>query len=161
MKSEPSECSFEDAWNSPGRKVSWWGVRNWQARNFIRDAMAVGDTVFFYHSSCKAPGIAGIARIASEAYPDELQFDPASPYCDPRSSREAPRWLARDVEALAPLELIGIGALRADPELADLMILRRGNRLSITPVSEAHWRRIIERHAAPRAGHAFNPSDFL
>lgn len=100
MKSEPGECSIDDALAAPGRRVSWFGIRNYQARNFMRDDMTIGDAVLFYHSSCAKPGIAGIARIASDVYPDELQFDPESEYYDPKSTKENPRWLTLDVEAL-------------------------------------------------------------
>ena len=93
MKSEPGECSIDDALAAPGRRVSWFGIRNYQARNFMRDDMTIGDAVLFYHSSCAKPGIAGIARIASDVYPDELQFDPESEYYDPKSTKENPRWL--------------------------------------------------------------------
>lgn len=145
MKSEPDECSIDDALAAPGATVSWTGVRNYQARNFMRDAMRVGDGVLFYHSSCPQPGIAGVARVASATRPDPTQFDPASPYFDPKSMPENPRWLLLDVQALQKTRLIGLPELRATPELADLQILQRGNRLSITPVSEVHWRFITEQ----------------
>ena len=139
MKSEPDECSIDDALAAPGATVPWTGVRNYQARNFIRDAMQVGDGVLFYHSSCPQPGIAGLARVASDVRPDPTQFDPSSPYYDGKSNPEAPRWLLRDVQALQKTRLVGLPELRATPELADLLILQRGSRLSITPVSAAHW----------------------
>lgn len=143
MKSEPKECSIDDALAAPRATVPWTGVRNYQARNFMRDAMRVGDGVLFYHSSCAQPGIAGLAKVASTTRPDPTQFDPQSPYVDPRSSADQPRWLLLDVTALKKTRLLGLPELRADPALADLQILQRGNRLSITPVSEAHWRRIL------------------
>ena len=139
MKSEPEECSIDDALAAPGATVPWTGVRNYQARNFMRDAMQVGDGVLFYHSSCPQPGIAGLARVASGTRPDPTQFDLASPYFDPKSSLDNPRWLLLDVQALQKTRLIGLPELRASPELADLLILQRGNRLSITPVTPAHW----------------------
>ena len=145
MKSEPDECSIDDALAAPDATVPWTGVRNYQARNFMRDAMRVGDGVLFYHSSCPQPGIAGVARVASATRPDPTQFDPASPYFDPKSMPENPRWLLLDVQALQKTRLIGLPELRATPELADLQILQRGNRLSITPVSAEHWRFITER----------------
>lgn len=145
MKSEPDECSIDDALAAPGATVPWTGVRNYQARNFMRDAMRVGDGVLFYHSSCPQPGIAGVARVASTTRPDPTQFDPASPYFDPKSAPDNPRWLLLDVQALQKTRLIGLPELRATPALADLQILQRGNRLSITPVSEEHWRFITER----------------
>ena len=145
MKSEPEECSIDDALAAPGATVPWTGVRNYQARNFMRDAMQLGDGVLFYHSSCAEPGIVGLARVASDIYPDPTQFDPASPYFDPKSKAEAPRWLLRDVQALKKTRPIGLPELRATPELAEMVVLQRGSRLSITPVSEAHWRFITER----------------
>jgi len=144
MKSEPSDCSIDDALAAPQATVAWTGVRNHQARNFLRDAMRVGDDVLFYHSSCPQPGIAGLARIASECRPDPTQFDPASPWFDPTSRPQAPRWLLRDVQALRRTRLLSLAELRAHPGLADLLVLRRGNRLSITPVTEPHWRLITE-----------------
>ncbi|MEX1168082.1 MAG: EVE domain-containing protein [Hydrogenophaga sp.] len=139
MKSEPEECSIDDALLAPGASVPWTGVRNYQARNFMRDAMRIGDGVLFYHSSCAIPGIAGIAEVASGTRPDPTQFDPDSPYFDPKSAMEQPRWLMLDVKALKKTRLIAISELRATPELADMVLLQRGSRLSITPVSEAHW----------------------
>jgi predicted RNA-binding protein with PUA-like domain len=124
MKSEPAECSIDDLAAAPRATVPWVGVRNYQARNFMRDAMQVGDGVLFYHSSCAEPGVAGLARVASAAYPDPTQFDPASPYFDPKSTRELRagcwwtwRWCRRQ-----------------RPELATMGLLQRGSRLSITPV---------------------------
>ncbi|MDP2264407.1 MAG: EVE domain-containing protein [Hydrogenophaga sp.] len=145
MKSEPDECSIDDALAAPQATVPWTGVRNYQARNFMRDAMQPGDGVLFYHSSCPQPGIAGLARVASGTRPDPTQFDPASPYFDPKSTPDAPRWLLRDVQALKKTRLLGLPELRATPELADMVLLRRGSRLSITPVSEAHWRFITQQ----------------
>lgn len=97
MKSEPSECSFESVMQMPDRTVPWFGIRNYQARNFMRDEMAIGDQVLFYHSSCPMPGIVGLAHVCSEAKPDETQFDPKSIYFDPKSTRSAPRWVCVDV----------------------------------------------------------------
>lgn len=139
MKTEPSECSFDDVMKRPNRTVDWWGIRNYQARNFMRDEMSVGDGVLFYHSSCKEPGIVGIARIASEAYPDRLQFDAQSEYFDAKSTPEAPRWLAVDVEALRPVPLISLADLRQHPQTANMRVLARGNRLSITPVEASEF----------------------
>jgi len=145
MKSEPSECSIDDALAAKNGTVPWTGVRNYQARNFMRDRMRVGDGVLFYHSSCAEPGIAGLAEVASAPYADVTQFDRKSKYYDPAARREAPRWLNVDVRALAKTRLVGIAELRAHPELADMVILRRGNRLSITPVTPAQWRFITTR----------------
>lgn len=143
MKSEPDECSIDDALAAPESTVDWTGVRNYQARNFMRDAMRPGDGVLFYHSSCPQPGIAGIAEIASTTEPDPTQFDPDSPYYDPRSSRDAPRWLMLKVCALRKTRLLELDEMRADPALADMIVLRRGNRLSITPVTDSEWRHIL------------------
>ena len=144
MKSEPDECSIDDALAAPDATVPWTGVRNYQARNFMRDAMRVGDGVLFYHSSCAEPGIAGIARVASGGRPDPTQFDPDSPYHDPKSKPEAPRWLLVDVQALCKTRLLGLPELRAQPALADMRLLQKGNRLSITQVTTREWR-LIER----------------
>ena len=142
MKSEPDECSIDDALAAPHATVPWTGVRNYQARSFMRDAMQVGDGVLFYHSSCPQPGIAGIARVASGTRPDPTQFDPASPYFDPKSSPDTPRWLLLDVQALRKTRLISLTELREDPALAGMRVLQRGNRLSITPVEAAEWQAI-------------------
>ena len=144
MKSEPDECSIDDALAAPDATVPWTGVRNYQARNFMRDAMQVGDGVLFYHSSCPEPGIAGIARVASNTRADPTQFDPESPYYDPKSPTDKPRWLLLDVQAVRKTRLLGLSQLRDHLELAELRILQRGNRLSITPVEAAHWERIVE-----------------
>ena len=147
MKSEPDEVSIDDALAAPDATVAWTGVRNYQARNFMRDGMKVGDGVLFYHSSCPEPGIAGIARVASGIKPDPTQFDPKSPYYDAASKKDDPRWLLVDVQALRKTRLLALPELRARPELADLIVLRKGNRLSITPVEPAHWK-IIEKMLA-------------
>ncbi|BEP71691.1 EVE domain-containing protein [Variovorax sp. V35] len=147
MKSEPDEVSIDDALAAPDATVAWTGVRNYQARNFMRDGMKVGDGVLFYHSSCPEPGIAGIARVASAIKPDPTQFDPKSPYYDASAKKEDPRWLLVDVQALRKTRLLALPELRAKPELADLVILRKGNRLSITPVEPAHWK-VIEKMLA-------------
>lgn len=144
MKSEPDEVSIDDALAAPDATVAWTGVRNYQARNFMRDGMKVGDGVLFYHSSCPEPGIAGLARVASGVKPDPTQFDPKSPYYDAASKKDDPRWLLVDVQALRKTRLLALPELRAKPELAELTILRKGNRLSITPVEPAHWK-IIEK----------------
>ena len=140
MKSEPAECSVDDAWAAPRHTVPWVGVRNYQARNFMRDAMRVDDGVLFYHSSCAEPGIVGIARVASSAYPDPTQFDRASPYFDPKAVPDAPRWLLVDVQVVRKIPNITLPALRTRAELADLLVLKKGNRLSITPVEPRHWK---------------------
>ncbi len=145
MKSEPDECSIDDVLAAPGRKTAWSGVRNYQARNFMRDGMRVGDGVFFYHSSCEEPGIAGLAEVASAPYTDASQFDGKSPYYDPASKKDAPRWVNVDVRALRKTKLVPLGELRRHKALARMRLLRPGNRLSITPVSAAEWKYITER----------------
>jgi len=140
MKSEPEECSVDDALAAPKATVPWVGVRNYQARNFMRDGMRVGDGVLFYHSSCAEPGIVGLAQVASTAYPDPTQFDPKSPYYDAKSNPAEPRWLLVDVKVLKKTRNLTLPELRATPALEDLVILRKGNRLSITPVEPQHWR---------------------
>ena len=145
MKSEPNECSIDDALAAPKHTVPWTGVRNYQARNFMRDGMQVGDGVLFYHSSCPEPGIVGVARVASASKPDPTQFDRKSPYFDPKSKPEAPRWLLVDVQALRKTRLLALPELRANPALSELILLRRGNRLSITPVEKKHWDLIVDK----------------
>lgn len=139
MKSEPDEVSIDDLERAPGRRIPWFGVRNYQARNFMRNDMRVGDLAFFYHSGCAVPGIAGICLVSSPAYPDETQFDRVSPYFDAKSSRDVPRWLNVEVEFLSRTRFVSLDELRAQPALEGMLILRRGNRLSITPVEAAHW----------------------
>ena len=137
MKSEPDEVSIDDL--ARLGSVPWFGVRNYQARNFLRDAMNVGDLALFYHSGCAEPGVAGACGISSECYPDATQFDPDSPYFDAKSSRETPRWLLRDVRFVARGRFVPLSELRTYPELANMRLLARGNRLSITPVSAEEW----------------------
>ena len=120
--------------------MPWFGVRNYQARNFMRDEMRVGDRAFFYHSGCSVPGIAGICEVSRSAFADATQFDPSSPYFDPKSSAEAPRWLNVEVKFVRKTPYISLEILRRHPQLADMPLLRRGNRLSITPVDKAQWR---------------------
>jgi len=144
MKSEPDEFSIEDLAKAPKQTTPWFGVRNYVARNFMRDSMRVGDGVLFYHSSCPEPGIAGIARVASAAYPDATQFDRKSPYYDPKSKREAPRWMLVDVELVKKTRLMPLEEMRGYRELQDMVTLRRGNRLSVAPVAPHEWRFIVE-----------------
>ena len=148
MKSEPDEVGFDDALNAPQQTVAWTGVRNYQARNFMRDVMQIGDGVLFYHSSCAEPGIAGLAEVVSAAYPDPTQLDAASPYYDPRSDPVMPRWLLVDVRALKKIRLIGLPELRSHAAHEDMLVLKRGNRLSITPVSPKEWVYITNTLAA-------------
>ena len=142
MKSEPDEASIDDLARAPQRQLPWTGVRNYQARNFMRDAMRPGDGVLFYHSSCPQPGIAGLARIAGNLAPDSTQFDATSPYFDAKSSRDAPRWLQIDVQLERKTRLLSLAEMRAAPELASMIVLKRGNRLSITPVSADEWQAV-------------------
>ena len=144
MKSEPEEASVDDVLAMPEQTIAWFGVRNYQARNFMRDQMRVGDPVFFYHSSCAEPGVVGLARVASTPYPDDSQFDAGSPYFDPKSHREEPRWILVDVRVERKVPTIGLARLREHAELADMIVLRRGNRLSITPVTAAEWNFIVD-----------------
>ena len=139
MKSEPDVFSIDDLARRPRKTEPWTGVRNYQARNFMRDEMHTGDLVFFYHSSCPQPGIAGIAKVSKKAYPDETQFDPESEFYDRKATRENPRWFNVNVTLVRKTRLVGLQELRSHPQLADMFLLRRGNRLSITPVTEAEW----------------------
>jgi predicted RNA-binding protein with PUA-like domain len=148
MKSEPEECSVDDALAAPKATVPWVGVRNYQARNFMRDGMSLGDGVLFYHSSCAEPGIVGIARVASTPYPDPTQFDPKSPYYDVKSRPEEPRWLLVDIQVLRKTRNLTLPELRAHTALEELVVLRKGNRLSITPVEPRHWKLILQELAA-------------
>jgi predicted RNA-binding protein with PUA-like domain len=144
MKSEPSDVSIDDLATMPDQTVAWYGVRNYQARNFMRDQMRLGDGVFFYHSSCPEPGIAGIAEVSTLAYSDATQFDPASKYFDPKATSQKPRWFNVDVKFIRKTRLVSIKELRSRPELANMRILQTGNRLSITPVDPAEWYFIMQ-----------------
>jgi len=144
MKSEPSECSIDDLAKAPRKTVPWVGVRNYQARNFMRDEMQPGDGVLFYHSSCPEPGIAGLAEVASPAYPDATQFDPQSHYFDAKSAPETPRWVHVDVKLVRKTRLLSLAEMREAPALASLQVLKRGNRLSITPVTADEWREVLK-----------------
>ena len=142
MKSEPEAFSIDDLKRK--RIEAWDGVRNYQARNFMRDGMQPGDKVFFYHSNCAEPGIAGIAEVASEAYPDPSQFDRKSRYFDPKSSREEPRWMLVDVKFVKKLKrTITLDELKGQAALEDMQLLRKGNRLSVMPVGASEWRYIL------------------
>jgi predicted RNA-binding protein with PUA-like domain len=145
MKSEPDEFSIDDLVAAPKQTTAWFGVRNYTARNFMRDDMRVGDGVLFYHSSCPEPGIAGLAKVASASHPDESQFDAKSPYYDPKAKREDPRWMLVDVRLERKTRLMPLSEMRSYAQLAKMLTLRRGNRLSITPVTEAEWKFIVKR----------------
>ena len=147
MKSEPADCSIDDLAALPKQSVAWYGVRNYQARNFMRDQMKVGDGVLFYHSNCKDPGIAGIAKVSSTAYPDTTQFDRKSKYFDAKATPEQPRWFNVDVQLVKKIALISIDDLRKYPELERMRTLQRGNRLSITPLDPAEWKFITSNLA--------------
>lgn len=147
MKSEPDDVSIDDLAKMPKQSVAWYGVRNYQARNFMRDQMSVGDGVLFYHSGCAIPGIAGIARVASVAYPDATQFNSRSKYFDPKATQETPRWFNVDVQLVKKINLIPLSELRTHPQLERMRILQRGNRLSITPVDPAEWQFIVTQLA--------------
>ncbi|GAA0694438.1 putative RNA-binding protein with PUA-like domain [Dyella sp. SG562] len=142
MKSEPDAFSIDDLKRKG--KEAWDGVRNYQARNYMRDGMRKGDKVFFYHSNCAEPGIVGVAEVVTEAYPDPTQFDPKSNYFDPGSSRDNPRWMLVEVKFVKKLKrTISLKELQADPALAEMPLVRKGNRLSVMPVAAAEWRHIL------------------
>ena len=144
MKSEPDVFGIEHLAAAPDQTAAWWGVRNYQARNFMRDQMKLGDRAFFYHSSCPEPGIAGIVQVSRLAYPDETQFDRKGKYFDPKASRDIPRWFNVDVKLVKKSRLVSLEELRSHPQLASMVILKRGNRLSITPVEPREWEFIMD-----------------
>lgn len=139
LKSEPDELSIDDVANNPLRAIPWTGVRNFQARNFLRE-MQVGDLAFFYHSSCADIGIAGIVEVISTSYPDPTQFDKKSQYFDSRATAENPRWLTVDVRYVRKSTFIPLAALRTHHELESMRVLSKGSRLSVTPVEPAEWK---------------------
>ena len=143
MKSEPSDVSIDDLAAMPHQTVAWYGIRNYQARNFMRDQMSVGDKVLFYHSSCAEPGIAGLAKISKRAYPDATQFDPKNKYFDSKATLENVRWVNVEVKLVKKTRLLPLAELRSHPELANMRVLQRGNRLSITPVDPAEYEFIL------------------
>lgn len=144
MKSEPADVSIDDLAKMPNQTVDWYGVRNYQARNFMRDQMKIGDGVLFYHSNCEEPGIAGIAEVSALAYPDRLQFVEGHKYYDPKATPENPRWFNVDVKLVRKTRLLSLKEMRDNPKLVNLRILQRGNRLSITPVDPADWETIMD-----------------
>ncbi len=151
MKSEPDEVSIDDVMAAPGQTVAWFGVRNYQARNFMRDTMKVGDGVLFYHSSCPEPGVAGIAEVVSTPYPDQSQFEQDGKYFDPKATQEQPRWVSVDVRGIEKIPLLPLAAMRAMPELAEMVLLQKGSRLSISPVTPGQWRAIL-KHIKSKPG---------
>lgn len=144
MKSEPDAFGIDDLSSRPSQTEHWDGVRNYQARNMMRDQMRIGDQVFFYHSNCSEPGIVGIAEVVKEAYPDFTAFDPDDKHFDPKSHPDKPTWFMVDVRFVKKLKrTISLRELKSLPELAELALVRRGNRLSIMPVTAEQWQRII------------------
>ena len=142
MKSEPDVYSIDDL-KRDGREM-WDSIRNYQARNMMRDDMEIGDEIFFYHSNCKEPGIVGVMKVASEPYPDPIQFDETSNYYDPKSTKEEPRWILVDVEFVRKLQRnITLTEIKAQKSLEDMILTRRGNRLSIMSVEKKHWKKIL------------------
>ncbi len=144
MKSEPSEFSIDDLVKAKNQTVPWFGVRNYLARNFMRDQMKLGDDVLFYHSSCPEPGIAGLARVSSPSYPDPTQFDKKSKYFDAKATPETPRWMLVDVQLVKKTRLLSLADMRENPKLEEMIVLQRGNRLSITPVKACEWKIITK-----------------
>jgi len=145
MKSEPDEFSIDDLVRAPKQSTPWFGVRNYMARNYMRDVMRVGDGVLFYHSSCEVPGIYGLAEVSSTPYPDDTQFQKKSPYYDPKAKKEEPRWMLVDVKLAKKTRVMPLSEMREYPELEDMVTLRKGNRLSITPVTPAEWKFITAK----------------
>ncbi len=144
MKSEPGDVSIDDLAAMPNQTVDWYGVRNYQARNFMRDSMKLGDGVLFYHSNCEIPGVAGICEVSSLAYPDRLQFIKGHKYYDEKATQETPRLFNVDVKFVRKTRLLSLKEMRENPALESLRILQRGNRLSITPIEAGEWRTIME-----------------
>tara|TARA_R100000027_G_scaffold65118_1_gene59283 strand:- start:1476 stop:1952 length:477 start_codon:yes stop_codon:yes gene_type:complete len=145
MKSEPDAFSIEDLERLNGKSEPWDGIRNYQARNFMRDEFKIGDQILFYHSNCSPPGVVGLAEVASDPYPDETAFDPKSKYFDPKSKRDSPRWILVDVRFVAKFpRTVTLAEMRETESLGEMRILQKGNRLSITPVSERDYEKIVE-----------------
>ena len=144
MKSEPDEVSIDDVMSAPDQTTPWFGVRNYQARNFMRDGMQDGDGVLFYHSSCPEPGIAGLAHVVGGPYPDATQFDKKSKYYDPKATPEQPRWISVDVKGTQKTRLLSLAEMRTIPALEEMVVLQKGSRLSITPVTPAQWKAIVK-----------------
>ena len=142
MKSEPSEVSIDDALAMGA--APWFGVRNYQARNFMRDQMQLGDGVLFYHSSCAEPGVVGLAEVVSTPYPDETQFDKKSKYFDLKATRETPRWMLVDIKALRKTRYLSLAEMRGNPHLSTMVVLQKGSRLSINPVTATEWKAVLK-----------------
>lgn len=144
MKSEPDAFSIDDLVTMPDQTEHWDGVRNYQARNLMRDRMKVGDQAFFYHSNCKVPGIVGIMEVVREGYPDHTAFDAQSKYFDPKSDPDQPRWMMVDIKYIRHTDrVISLAELKEQPALANMVLVRKGNRLSVMPVTEAEWQHIL------------------
>jgi len=144
MKSEPDAFSIDDLASRSGKREPWDGVRNYQARNFMRDDMKKGDQVLFYHSSCAEPGVVGVARVVKEAYPDATAFDPESKYFDPKSDPDKPRWFMVDIQLVRKLKrVITLAELKQNPQLEGMRLLARGNRLSVMPVEKEHFDTVL------------------
>lgn len=144
MKSEPDEFSIDDLLTRPAQTEPWQGIRNYQARNFLRDAMQIGDQAFFYHSSCKVPAIVGIVEITSDASPDHSAFNPESPYFDIKSHPDNPRWVQRDIKFVEKFnDIISLTQLKSLPYLSDMYLVSKGTRLSIQPVTKQQWDAIL------------------
>ncbi len=153
MKSEPDAFSWQDLWDSPDRTTFWDGVRNYQARNLLRDDIQEGDGVLYYHSRTKVPGVVGIARVVRGGTPDPTQFDPKAKYFDPKAQREEPTWYGVHIQAQGPLdEVVSLEELKADPKLADMAVVQRGQRLSVQPVTAGEWKRVLKLGSYAGAG---------
>ena len=151
LKSDTECFTFDDLWSAPQRRTGWDGVRNYQARNFLRDQMGMGDGVLFYHSNAEPSGVAGLARVVSKAYPDPTQFDPSDEHFDPKSRREDPAWMQVDIEAWQRLpRFVSLAEIKADPRLSKMLVIQRGQRLSVLPVSAAEWRVVLELGGLPK-----------
>jgi predicted RNA-binding protein with PUA-like domain len=149
MKSEPDVFGIDALYRAPKRTTHWDGVRNYQARNYLRDGMKKGDLVFFYHSNCETPGIVGIAKVVREAYPDHTAFDPDDPHFDPKSDPDNPVWMMVDIQYVRKLKrVITLQELKENPALGSLPLVRKGNRLSVLPVSEPEWQAVLAMEAA-------------
>jgi predicted RNA-binding protein with PUA-like domain len=152
MKSEPEEFSIDDLRSRPKKTEPWDGVRNYQARNFMRDQMKKGDLVLFYHSNCEVPGVVGIAKVVKEGYPDPTAFDPDDKHHDPKSDPDDPRWYLVDVQYVRKTKrTIPLAELKANPALEGMALVRKGNRLSVMPVEAEHWEAILAMEAGPVA----------
>lgn len=144
MKSEPGEFSIDDLEAAPEQTEHWDGVRNYQARNMMRDEMEVGDQVLFYHSNTKPPGVVGVAEVAREGYPDHTAFDPQDPHFDPKSDPDDPRWFMVDVRFVERFpKTITLDEIKAEPTLSEMRLVQRGNRLSVMPVSAREFKKIL------------------